>query len=35
MAIYVEETGSDQMTSVIFWDGKRYKYEPLGSSLEE
>jgi len=35
MAIYVEETGADQMTSVIFWDGRRYKYEPLGSSLDE
>lgn len=34
MAIYVEETGGDQMTSVLFWDGKKYRYEPLGSSLE-
>lgn len=34
MAIYAEETGSDQMTSAIFWDGKKYKYTPLGSSLE-
>jgi hypothetical protein len=34
MGIFTEETGSDQMTSVIFWDGKRYKYQPLGSSME-
>lgn len=34
MAIYVEETGADQMTSVVLWDGKKYRYEPLGSSME-
>jgi hypothetical protein len=34
MAIYVEEAGADQMTSAIFWDGKKYRYEPLGSSME-
>jgi len=34
MAIYIEETGGDQMTSVVFWDGKKYRYAPLGSSLE-
>jgi hypothetical protein len=34
MAIYTEETGSDQMTSALLWDGKKYKYTPLGSSLE-
>ncbi|HEU5450566.1 MAG TPA: hypothetical protein VFU76_01195 [Terriglobales bacterium] len=33
-AIYVEEAGGDQMTSAIFWDGKKYRYEPLGASLE-
>jgi len=33
-AIYTEETGADQTTSVIFWDGKKYRYEPLGASLE-
>jgi hypothetical protein len=33
-AIYVEEAGADQMTSVLFWDGKKYRYEPLGSSME-
>jgi hypothetical protein len=34
MGIFAEETGGDQSTSVIFWDGKRYKYQPLGSSME-
>jgi hypothetical protein len=34
MAIYAQETGGDQMTSVIFWDGKKYKYRPMGSSME-
>lgn len=33
-AIYVEEATGDQMTSAIFWDGKKYRYEPLGSSTE-
>jgi len=34
MAIYVEEAGGDQMTSLVSWDGRKYKYSPLGSSLE-
>jgi hypothetical protein len=34
MAIYAEEAGADQMTSVLLWDGKKYRYQPLGSSLE-
>jgi hypothetical protein len=34
MGIFTEENTGDQMTSVIFWDGKRYKYQPLGSSME-
>jgi hypothetical protein len=33
-AIYVEEAGADQMTAAIFWDGKKYRYQPLGSSME-
>ncbi|MGH9565974.1 MAG: FG-GAP repeat protein [Candidatus Angelobacter sp.] len=33
-AIYVEELSEDQMTSVIMWDGKKYKYEPLGSAMQ-
>jgi hypothetical protein len=34
MGIFAQETGGDQATSVVFWDGKRYKYTPLGSSME-
>jgi hypothetical protein len=34
MAIFTEETGGDQMTSIVYWDGRRYKYQPMGSSLE-
>ena len=34
MGIFTEETGGDQATSVTFWDGRRYKYQPLGSSME-
>lgn len=33
-AIYVEELSEDQMTSVIMWDGKKYRYEPLGSAMQ-
>jgi len=34
MGIFTEETGGDQSTSVIFWDGRKYRYQPLGSSME-
>src|SRR5206468_13036448 len=33
-AIYVEESTGDEMTSAIYWDGRKYKYEPLGSGAE-
>jgi len=33
-AIYVDETGGDALTSVLFWDGKKYRYQPMGSSME-
>ncbi|HXP17841.1 MAG TPA: hypothetical protein VN868_12130 [Terriglobales bacterium] len=33
-AIYVNEAGEDQMTSALFWDGKKYRYQPVGSSME-
>lgn len=33
-AIYLQESDSNQTVSVIFWDGKKYKYQPVGSSLE-
>jgi len=35
LGIYMEETGEGEDTSsVVFWDGKKYRYHPLGSSLE-
>lgn len=34
MAIFVDETGGNAMTSAVFWDGKKYRYEPMGSSME-
>ncbi len=34
MAIYADETGGDHMTSATFWDGKKYRYQPIGSSME-
>jgi len=33
-AIYVDETGGNAMTSVVFWDGKKYRYNPMGSTME-
>lgn len=33
-AIYVEETTGDGSTGAIFWDGRKYKYEPMGSGLD-
>jgi hypothetical protein len=33
-AIYIEEAGADEMTSAVFWDGRKYRYNPLGSSME-
>jgi hypothetical protein len=35
LGIYMEETGEGEETSsVIFWDGKKYRYTPLGSTLD-
>jgi hypothetical protein len=34
MAIYADETGGDRMTSATFWDGKKYRYQPIGSSMQ-
>jgi len=34
MGIFAEETGGDQATSVTYWDGRKYKYQPLGPSME-
>lgn len=33
MAIYAEESGADRMTSATFWDGKKYRYQPIGSGM--
>jgi hypothetical protein len=32
MAIYVDEAGGDSMLSVLLWDGRKYRYQPMGSS---
>jgi len=34
MGVYIEETGGDQLVSVVYFDGKKYKYQPMGSTLE-
>ena len=35
LGIYMEEKGEGEGTSsVMFWDGKKYKYQQLGSTLE-
>jgi hypothetical protein len=35
LGIYMEEKGEGEDTSsVIYWDGKKYRYETLGSTLE-
>lgn len=33
-AIFTQETFTAAGDAVIFWDGKKYKYEPLGSSQQ-
>jgi hypothetical protein len=33
-AIYTQENTGDQMVAAIFWNGKKYKYQPMGSTLE-
>jgi len=34
LAIYIEETGAGAMTSALVWDGKKYRYQPMGSTME-
>jgi len=34
MAIYVDEIGGDAEVSAVFWDGKKYRYQPMGSNME-
>jgi hypothetical protein len=33
-AIFAEESGGEQTNSALFWDGKKYHYQPLGTGLE-
>lgn len=33
-AIYAEESGADEMNSATYFDGRKYKYEPLGADLQ-
>jgi len=35
LGIYIEEQGEGEDTSsVVYWDGKKYKYQQLGSTME-
>jgi hypothetical protein len=35
LGVYMEEKGEGENTSsVVFWDGKKYRYQPLGSTME-
>ncbi len=33
-AIYAEESGADEMTSATYFDGRKYKYQPMGANLQ-
>jgi hypothetical protein len=35
LGVYMEEQGEgEQTSSVVFWDGKRYRYQILGADFE-
>jgi hypothetical protein len=35
LGVYMEEKGEgEDMSSVVYWDGKKYRYQQLGSTLE-
>jgi hypothetical protein len=35
LGVYMEEQGEgEQTSSVIYWDGKKYRYQVLGSTME-
>jgi hypothetical protein len=34
MAVFVQESGGDRGISAMYFDGKKYKYTPLGSTLD-
>jgi hypothetical protein len=33
-AIYAEESGADEMNSATYFDGRKYKYQPMGADLQ-
>jgi hypothetical protein len=35
LAIFAEESGGEHTNSALFWDGKKYHYQPLGTGLED
>jgi len=36
LGIFMEEQGEgEQVSSVVFWDGKKYRYQMLGSTMED
>jgi len=34
MAIYAQESSEQGESSAVYFDGKKYKYQPMGSSME-
>jgi hypothetical protein len=34
-AIFAEETNSSAGDSVVFWDGRQYRYQPLGTGGDD
>jgi hypothetical protein len=35
LGVYMEESGEGEgLSSVVYWDGKKYKYQGLGSTME-
>jgi hypothetical protein len=34
-AVYIDEADQLQTVSVLFWDGKKYRYNPVGASMDQ
>jgi hypothetical protein len=34
MAIYAQESSEQGESSAVYFDGKKYRYQPMGSSME-
>jgi hypothetical protein len=35
LGIYMEERGEgEQTSSVLYWDGKKYRYQQMGATLD-